>query len=156
MKKHLIAVALMPVGYVLGFMLPAMLVFGIEGSIQQVPTPIAAKVPAQIKTAATFAKLEIPIAQEKPQTVPPKEPRVMPPVPQYTERRPLTPKEVCQSLGDREEAQICEEYPQREGLLNSLVLGEPRTFNGAVLKNFNAVALKKTTSPVISSPASRD
>ena len=66
----------------------------------------------------------------------------MPPFPQYSGPWPVTPKEECQQLGDREEAQLCEEYPERETLLNSLVLGEPRTFNGAVLKNFNAVVLK--------------
>ena len=72
----------------------------------------------------------------------------MPPFSQYSGPLAVTPKDQRQQLGDREGAQLCEEHPLRETLLNSLVLGEPRTFHGAVLKNFNAVALKK--------PANRD
>jgi len=120
MKKVLIAIALMPVGYVAGFMLPAIVVIGIEGSVQQVPTPtqrvskpigsalIAAKPP--IKSApieATFAKLE------KPQPVSPQ-------APQYRTR-----EEACQLLGDPEEVQLCVEYPMRETILNSAVNRPP-------------------------------
>jgi hypothetical protein len=47
MTKFLIAVALMPVGYALGLILGLMLP-EIAGSVEQVPTPIAAKPPPQV------------------------------------------------------------------------------------------------------------
>jgi hypothetical protein len=61
MTKALIAVALMPVGYALGIMLGLMLseMLMLAGSVKQVPTPIAAKPPTQIKAAPPPpAKLE--------------------------------------------------------------------------------------------------
>jgi hypothetical protein len=61
LTKLLIALALMPIAYGLGIML-APLMLGIEEyifSVEQVPTPIAAKPPAQIKAAPRPpAKLE--------------------------------------------------------------------------------------------------
>jgi hypothetical protein len=122
-------------------MLPAMVVFGVEAAKPptQPPAKLIPIVQEDIRPHETGSAVQ---SLTAPQIVPPPEPRVMPPFPQYSGPWPVTPKEECQQLGDREEAQLCEEYPERETLLNSLVLGEPRTFHGAVLKNFNAVVLK--------------
>jgi hypothetical protein len=111
----LIAVALMPVGYVLGIILAAMLMFGVEGGSVQVPAPVAAIPPAPtpIKSAPP---------PQAPWSVPPYSgPRIMPPWPALSYNWKEMSKEDCELLPDREEARLCVRYPQRESILNSLV-----------------------------------
>jgi hypothetical protein len=119
MVRFLIAVALMPVGYVLGIILAAMLMLGGGGGSEQVPTPTAA-----IPPASTPIKAVPPPPAPRP--VPPYSgPRIMPPWPALPYSSKETPKEECELLSDREEARLCVQYPLRESILNSLVLGHP-------------------------------
>jgi hypothetical protein len=67
--KLLITVALMPVAYVLGIILAAILMFGGDGGSEQVPAPIAAIPPAQTPIKAV---------------PPPPAPRIVPPPPLQT------------------------------------------------------------------------
>jgi hypothetical protein len=53
------------------------------------------------------------------------EPRIMPPWPALPDSWEETPKEECELLPDREEARLCVQYPQRESILNSAILGRP-------------------------------
>jgi len=64
----------MPVGYVLGIMLPAMVVFGIE----QVPTPTKPPAPTQIKVAAADQKKVNDAGSEQKPPAPPKSTLLMP------------------------------------------------------------------------------
>jgi hypothetical protein len=117
MVRFLIAVALMPVGYVLGIILAAMLMFGGDNGSEQVPAPAAAIPPAPTPIKSG------PPPRRAPWPVPPYSgPRVMPPWPALPYSWKETPKEECELLSDREEARLCAQYPQRESILNSAVL----------------------------------
>jgi hypothetical protein len=121
MAKLLITVALMPVAYVLGIILAAILMFGGDGGSEQVPAPIAAIPPAQTPIKAVppppAPRIVPPPPLQTPQITPPW------PAPLYSRTWKETPKEECGRLPDREEARLCVQYPLRESILNSAVLG---------------------------------
>jgi hypothetical protein len=99
-----------------------------SAAVVNVPTDHAWEAPAltQATIEATFAKID-PIVQEKPQPVSQNDPRIIPPIPQYSRR--LTPEEACQLLSrDPEEVQLCVEYPERETILNSAVNRRPPAY----------------------------
>ena len=89
--------------------------------------------PTASNEGATAAQAPMPIKAEPPprapQTVPPPSqlPRIMPPWPAPPDGGVWkeTFKEECELLPDREEARLCVQYPLRESILNSLVLGHP-------------------------------
>lgn len=104
MVRSLIAVALMPVGYVLGIILAMVLMLFVD-SREQVPVPVKATPPAPTPIKS------VPPPQAPWPVAPYSSPRVMPPwpVPLYSWKE--TPKEECELLPDREEARLCMPIP---------------------------------------------